>query len=114
VLLLTCLNKLCLPDHTCLTMPCPTQVYGKSFHVLLTTYEYLMSKSDRPRLSRTPWQLLVVDEGHRLKNAECKLSRELKAYRTKSRLLLTGRYRGVGCCCQVCVWGRGVRVVLLT
>lgn len=82
-----CLSNLCLSNCP---VPSLLQVYGKPFHVLLTTYEYLMSKSDRPRLSRTPWQLLVVDEGHRLKNADCKLSRELKAYRTKSRLLLTG------------------------
>ena len=33
---------------------------------------------------------IVVDEGHRLKNADCKLSRELRAYRSKARLLLTG------------------------
>lgn len=33
---------------------------------------------------------IVVDEGHRLKNADCKLSCELRAYRSRARLLLTG------------------------
>ncbi len=37
------------------------------FHVLLTTYEHLMGKNDRPRLARIDWQWIVVDEGHRLK-----------------------------------------------
>jgi len=31
-----------------------------------------------------------VDEGHRLKNAGCKLNAELKLYNTAHRLLLTG------------------------
>ena len=50
-----------------------------------------MSKWDRPRLSRFQWQFIIIDEGHRLKNANCKLNRELKMYKSKSRLLLTGR-----------------------
>jgi SNF2 family DNA or RNA helicase len=36
----------------------------------------------------------VIDEGHRLKNAECKLARELRHYRSRMRLLLTGAPRG--------------------
>lgn len=35
------------------------------FHVVLTTYEYLMGKNDRPRLSSIPWLYVIVDEGHR-------------------------------------------------
>jgi ATP-dependent DNA helicase len=31
-----------------------------------------------------------VDEGHRLKNLDCKLIRELKTYESVNRLLLTG------------------------
>ncbi len=37
---------------------------------------------------------IIVDEGHRLKNTGCKLNRELKAYRTQHRLLLTGGWWG--------------------
>ncbi|PRW58677.1 chromatin structure-remodeling complex SYD-like isoform X1 [Chlorella sorokiniana] len=63
---------------------------GGGTHVVLTTYDFLMNKNDKPRLSRVHWGYLVVDEGHRLKNAGCKLNAELKGYRTDHRLLLTG------------------------
>ena len=33
---------------------------------------------------------MILDEGHRIKNRNCKLLRELKQIRTISRLLLTG------------------------
>ena len=33
---------------------------------------------------------MVVDEGHRLKNFNCKLIRELRSYETANKLLLTG------------------------
>ena len=36
------------------------------------------------------WELLVVDEGHRLKNAESKLAEILRTYAFKHRVLLTG------------------------
>lgn len=36
------------------------------------------------------WAYMVVDEGHRLKNADCKLAIALRAVRAEGRLLLTG------------------------
>ena len=60
------------------------------FDILLTSYDFLMGKHDRPRLSKLKWEYIVVDEGHRLKNAGCKLNAEIKMYSTKNRLLLTG------------------------
>ena len=60
-------------------------------HVLLTSYEILMSAHDMPLLSRIPWHYLIVDEGHRLKNGACKLNACLRQYSTKHRLLLTGQ-----------------------
>ena len=33
---------------------------------------------------------MIVDEGHRIKNMNCKLIRELKEYNSANRLLLTG------------------------
>jgi hypothetical protein len=41
------------------------QVRKKHFHVLLTTYELLMSEADRARLVKIKWEGIVVDEGHR-------------------------------------------------
>ena len=68
------------------------QVTGRtgSFHVLLTTFELLMGRHDRPQLSQVGWNLIVVDEAHRMKNAQSKLNREMTLYSTKHRLLLTG------------------------
>ncbi|CAA0833462.1 Chromatin structure-remodeling complex protein SYD, partial [Striga hermonthica] len=65
-------------------------IVHQKFNVLLTTYEYLMNKHDRPKLSKIQWHYIIIDEGHRIKNASCKLNAELKHYRSNHRLLLTG------------------------
>lgn len=49
-----------------------------------------MSKHDRPKLAKIPWHYIIIDEGHRIKNASCKLNAELKLYQSTHRLLLTG------------------------
>ncbi|KAK3042449.1 hypothetical protein RJ639_000173, partial [Escallonia herrerae] len=66
------------------------RIVHQKFNVLLTTYEYLMNKHDRPKLSKLLWHYVIIDEGHRIKNASCKLNAELKHYRSSHRLLLTG------------------------
>ncbi|KAK9484036.1 SNF2 family N-terminal domain-containing protein [Lipomyces starkeyi] len=59
------------------------------FQVLLTTYEYIIK--DRPILSRIKWIHMIIDEGHRMKNAQSKLSSTLtQFYHSKYRLILTG------------------------
>lgn len=63
---------------------------GRGVGVLLTSYELLMGAADAPRLSAVAWHHLVVDEGHRLKSAGCKLNAVLRQYNTQHRLLLTG------------------------
>ena len=65
-------------------------IVHQKFNVLLTTYEYLMNKHDRPKLSKIQWRYIIIDEGHRIKNASCKLNADLKLYRSSHRLLLTG------------------------
>jgi len=60
----------------------------KMRNVFVTSYEIAMN--DRPVLANIKWKFLVVDEGHRLKNMECRLIKELKMYKTEHRLLLTG------------------------
>lgn len=60
------------------------------FNVLLTTYEYVTRPKDANALRKTEWEYIVVDEGHRLKNHDCKLVKSLAAFRSKHRLLLTG------------------------
>lgn len=59
------------------------------FNVLLTTYDYAMR--DKGFLTRFLWQYIVVDEGHRMKNAHCKFSQVLgQEFKSIHRLLLTG------------------------
>lgn len=59
-----------------------------TFPVVLTTYEIVMR--DRIYLEQYRWGFVVVDEGHRLKNFECRLVRELKALPATGRMVLTG------------------------
>ena len=60
-----------------------------NFQVLLTTYEYIIK--DRPILSKIKWLQMIVDEGHRMKNASSKLSSTItQYYHTRYRLILTG------------------------
>ncbi|KAJ3669650.1 hypothetical protein LUZ60_011600 [Juncus effusus] len=59
------------------------------FSVLLTHYDLIMK--DKKFLKKVQWFYLIVDEGHRLKNHDCALSRAIvSGYRIKRRLLLTG------------------------
>ena len=65
------------------------QIKYSNFQVLLTTYEYIIK--DRPLLSKVKWMLMIVDEGHRMKNAQSKLSSTItQYYHTRYRLILTG------------------------
>merc|ERR1719219_2630038 len=57
-------------------------------NVIVTSYEIAMN--DRAAFSSIMWRYIVVDEGHRLKNHNCKLIKELKQYLSVNRLLLTG------------------------
>ncbi len=60
-----------------------------TFQVLLTTYEYIIK--DRPILSKIKWFHMIIDEGHRMKNSNSKLSATISQYySTRFRLILTG------------------------
>lgn len=61
-------------------------------HVVLTTYEMinLPYAPNEPHLASTHWRCLVVDEAHRLKNAESKLTKELEQFSFDHLMLLTG------------------------
>ena len=65
------------------------QVRTGHFNVLLTTYEYIIK--DKKFLRKIDWQYAIVDEGHRMKNAQSKFAVTLGTqYSTKYRILLTG------------------------
>uniref|UniRef100_A0A8C5EB21 Proliferation-associated SNF2-like protein n=1 Tax=Gouania willdenowi TaxID=441366 RepID=A0A8C5EB21_GOUWI len=56
--------------------------------VVVTSFE--ISMIDRKYLQRFQWKYLIVDEGHRIKNLNCRLVQELKTLPTDNKLLLTG------------------------
>ena len=60
----------------------------KDFPVVITSYE--ICTNDRNFLNKYAWGFLIIDEGHRLKNLDCKLIRELQTYQSANRLLITG------------------------
>jgi len=65
------------------------EIDGKEMmNVVVTSYEIAMN--DRSVFQHIMWRYIVVDEGHRLKNMNCRLIKELKQYHSANRLLLTG------------------------
>ncbi|KAI4973622.1 hypothetical protein ZWY2020_041403 [Hordeum vulgare] len=61
---------------------------GPDFPIIITSFE--MAMYDARLLANYQWKYVVVDEGHRLKNTNCKLLRELKRIPMENKLLLTG------------------------
>ena len=68
--------------HVCAGLPKP------SFPVVVTSYEIVIA--DVKFLQKYKWKYIVVDEGHRLKNSNCKLLRELRSIPTANKILLSG------------------------
>lgn len=60
-----------------------------NFQVLLTTFDYIIR--DKNILSKVRWVHMIIDEGHRMKNLNLKLSETLtQSYHSDYRLILTG------------------------
>jgi len=60
----------------------------EDFPIVVTSYEIVLA--DAKFLAAYKWKYIVVDEGHRLKNMNCRLLRELRTIPTANKLLLTG------------------------
>lgn len=65
-----------------------TQAEKQNFPIFVTSYEIAIN--DSRQLGSIGWKFIIVDEGHRLKNRNARLTRELKSYRSANRLILTG------------------------
>lgn len=74
--------------HACDPSGLNKKTSAYKFNVLLTTYEMVLA--DSSHLRGVPWEVLVVDEGHRLKNSESKLFSLLNTFSFQHRVLLTG------------------------
>jgi ATP-dependent DNA helicase len=68
--------------------PETSEEYTAKFPIVLTTYDMIIK--DRTHLAHYDWGYIVVDEGHRLKNLNCKLMKEIKKYPSAGRMILTG------------------------
>jgi len=65
------------------------QIKSGRFNVLITTYEYIIK--DKAILAKLRWKYMIIDEGHRMKNHNNKLTFTINTnYSTTHRLLLTG------------------------
>lgn len=60
----------------------------KKFDVILTTYEMCLFAKNQ--LKDVHWSYIIIDEAHRLKNENSLLSRMVRLFKFKHRLLLTG------------------------
>lgn len=58
------------------------------FNVLVTTYDYILADSEF--LKTLKWQVLAVDEAHRLKNRESQLYAKLEMFGVPCKVLITG------------------------
>jgi len=61
---------------------------SSGWDVLVTSYEMLIR--EKSACKKFSWKYLVIDEAHRIKNEESKLSLVVRELKTANRLLLTG------------------------
>ncbi|KDQ10834.1 hypothetical protein BOTBODRAFT_35944 [Botryobasidium botryosum FD-172 SS1] len=60
------------------------------FPIVVTTYEMIIKDSKHLGGDKFDWKYVIVDEGHRLKNMDSKLMKEIKTYSSSNRMILTG------------------------
>lgn len=60
----------------------------ETFNICITTYDWIIRA--KSTLSSPYWSLLIVDEGHRMKNIRSKFHTVLTEFHSTHRLLLTG------------------------
>lgn len=56
--------------------------------VLVISYEILLN--EQPVIRKIKWRYLIIDEAHRIKNDQSKLSLVVRTFSTENRLLITG------------------------
>jgi SWI/SNF-related matrix-associated actin-dependent regulator of chromatin subfamily A member 5 len=56
--------------------------------VIVTSYEMIIR--EKSAFKKLDWKYLIIDEAHRIKNEESKLSLIIREMKTANRLLITG------------------------
>ena len=75
-------------DRLADTTPCKELGGRQIASIFVTSYD--MAIGIRRILDEVKWSFIVVDEGHRIKNRNCRLTTVLKSFESTNRLLLTG------------------------
>ncbi|KAJ9527500.1 hypothetical protein QJQ45_025767 [Haematococcus lacustris] len=79
--LLVALHRAMVPGTVVLSTPCPHPPHPRSYELIL---------KDAHVLGSIRWNYMLVDEAHRLKNAESALYQELASWSFANKLLVTG------------------------
>ena len=61
-----------------------------SSHYFFTVCNYEQVRRDILPIEQTPWDLIILDEGQRIKNWEAKTTRVIKGLKSKFALVLSG------------------------
>ncbi|KAL6453020.1 ISW2 ISWI chromatin-remodeling complex ATPase ISW2 [Candida maltosa Xu316] len=64
------------------------QLYTAQFDVLITSFEMVLR--EKSALQKFRWEYIVVDEAHRIKNEDSSLSKIIRLFYSRNRLLITG------------------------
>lgn len=64
------------------------QLYTAQFDVLITSFEMVLR--EKGALQKFRWEYIVVDEAHRIKNEDSSLSKIIRLFYSRNRLLITG------------------------
>ena len=65
-----------------------TRLAARNFDICIVSFETCMN--EKAALKKIPWQYLIIDEAHRIKNENSMLSQIVRMFSVKHRLLLTG------------------------
>lgn len=61
---------------------------NENFDVCITSYEMILR--EKSALKKLPWEYIIIDEAHRIKNEESSLSQIIRLFNSRNRLLITG------------------------
>lgn len=64
------------------------QILPGKWDILVTSYEIAII--EKSALRKFTWQYIIIDEAHRIKNEDSKLSTILREFKSRNRMLITG------------------------